>query len=336
MSKNLLNIINKMQNKKVMLIGDMVADIYLKGKISRISREAPVLVLEHAGEKIVPGGAANAVHNTATLGGKVYAAGVLGQDEAGKGLISIFKDLGINTEGLINDALRPTITKTRVIAGGLATVSQQVVRIDRESKEKLSPTAEQNLLNNVKKILTQVDAVVMSDYGSGTLTPAIRKYIITMCRERSLPCIVDSRYDILSFQNVPFVKQNEAEASAAANIDITDMQSLLEAGRVLLEKIRADGVLITRGAEGMTLFEANGAVHHIPVTNVSEVYDVTGAGDTAVATMILALAAGADTLQAARLSNFAAGVAVRKLGTATVSANELRKTIGEYNDNSQG
>ncbi|GBG58015.1 ribokinase [Sporomusaceae bacterium FL31] len=332
MNSHLMQVINEFDKQKILVIGDVVADIYLQGKISRISREAPVLVLEHTGEKIVPGGAANAVHNTATLGGQVYAVGIIGDDSAGIGLAGTLQEKGVITAGLVRDGERSTITKTRVVAGGLATVSQQVVRIDRESKTPVSSQTEQSLLKYIKGMIQQVSGVVMSDYGSGTISADIRAFIIEKCRQLNIPCVVDSRYDILKFTGVGYVKQNEAEAAAAANMDIISESNILDAGKLLLDKLQADGVLITRGGEGMSLFEANGAVHHIPVTNRSEVFDVSGAGDTAVAAMILALAAGAAPVLACQLANFAAGIAVKKLGTATVTAAELKQAIGDYYD----
>lgn len=335
LSSQLREYINQFHEQKILVIGDMVADVYLQGKISRISREAPVLVLEHMNEEIVPGGAANAVHNAATLGGQVFAVGVIGQDNAGEGLTSTLSRKCVITRGLLIDGDRPTITKTRVIAGGLATVSQQVVRIDKESKTKISNQTEIQLATCVSELLEQVDGVVISDYGSGTVTGDIRRQIISKCRERNIPCIVDSRYDIMSFADVSFIKQNEAEAAAATKIDIVDETSLYQAGTFLLKELRADGVLITRGGEGMALFKSTGETYHIPVSNKSEVYDVSGAGDTAVAAMILALAAGAPPEIAAELANFAAGIAVKKLGTATVTAAELKHEIGVFYDSSK-
>jgi rfaE bifunctional protein kinase chain/domain len=311
----------------------MVADVYLDGKISRISREAPVLVLEHAGEKIVPGGAANAVHNAATLGGEIYTIGIVGNDQAGIGLKDAFTALNVNTSGLITDPNRPTITKTRVMAGGLATVRQQIVRIDRESKAPLSPEIEEQLLTEIKNTIGGMDAVVMSDYGSGTLTSGILRTVIDSCRENSIPCIVDSRYNILAFKGVTVVKQNEAEVAAALAYPNLEGANLLKAGTTLLDLMDAQAILITRGPDGMSLFERTGSVTHIPVTNVSEVFDVTGAGDTAVVTVALALAAGASYIDAACLANFAAGVVVRKPGTSTTNPEELRAAIGAYHEN---
>jgi rfaE bifunctional protein kinase chain/domain len=324
----LIDVINNFQDKKIVVIGDMVADVYLYGSISRISREAPVLVLNQAEEKIVAGGAGNVVHNIATLGGSVWPVGLLGQDTAGAGLEQIFTQKGVDVHGLLSTADRSTITKTRIIAGGLATVSQQVVRIDKEPTEPISSAMEAKLQELLADVLNKADGVVISDYGSGTLTNRITKQIIDCAKQRGIPSMVDSRYNIAAFTGIDFVKQNEAEASASVGFSISDEESLHRAGEILLEKLKAKGILITRGGQGMTLFESNGQVHNIPVASLSEVYDVSGAGDTCVAAMILALTAGAQPAKAAWISNIAAGLVVRKLGTATVSAAELKNAIG--------
>lgn len=335
MSDSLLSIIDALQDRKVMIIGDMVADVYLEGKIVRISREAPVLILEHAGETVVPGGAANAVHNAATLGGRVYAVGVVGNDSAGSELARILSEKGVVTDGLIVDASRPTITKTRVMAGGQATVRQQVVRIDREAKTPLNSAIEAAVLDYIDKHLPAMDAVVMSDYGSGTVTAAVIAQVVAGCRRANIPCIVDSRYNIMAFTGVTVVKQNETEAAAAVGLKALDDHTLIAAGEKIRDHLAAQAVLITRGPDGMTLFDAQGQITNIPVTNKSEVYDVTGAGDTVVAAMTLALAAGASYLDAARLANFAAGIVVRKPGTATTTPEELREAVASYYENRQ-
>lgn len=330
MREDLLHIVTKMQNKKIMLIGDMIADVYLEGRISRISREAPVLILEHAAENVVPGGAANAVHNTATLGGKVYAVGIIGNDFSGQELTRILGTKGVVTAGFISDISRPTITKTRVMAGGQATVRQQVVRIDRESKASLSPEIERQMIEYIQQLTPQMDAVVISDYGGATVTPTVLQAAIEACRLHGKPSIVDSRYNVMEYKGVTLVKQNESEAAAAVGLKALDAQSLLEAGQSILSDLQAEAVLITQGPDGMTLFEKSGKVTHIPVTNVSEVYDVTGAGDTVVAAMILAVAAGAVYEEAACLANFAAGIVVRKPGTATATPKELQEVLGGH------
>ena len=327
MKEELIPIVSQLQGKTILVIGDMVADIYLEGRISRISREAPVLVLEQAGEKIVAGGAANVVNNVATLGGEVYAVGLLGDDHAAAGIKKALQENGVNTEGLLLDASRPTIAKTRIIAGGRATVSQQIVRIDKESHQPMNKDFEQKILKYIEKLLPKIEGVVISDYGSGTVTPAIQKQLIKCCRKRNIPSIVDSRYGIHEFKNIGYIKQNDAELAAAVGRELSDEESLYDAGQELLNELSADGVLVTRGEKGMVLLEKDGAIHDIPVSDKSEVFDVSGAGDTCVATVILALAAGSEPAKAAEISNFASGIAVRKLGTSTVSATELRNVL---------
>lgn len=327
---SLLKIINKLQNYKIMVIGDMVADVYLEGKISRISREAPVLILEHTAENVVPGGASNVVHNAATLSGHVHAIGVVGNDFAGQELSRILHNKTVDTAGLIEDQRRPTITKTRVMAGGQATVRQQVVRIDKENKRPLDVEIEQRVNDYIQEHIRDMHGVVLSDYGSNTVTPNIIRSVIDACQKNHIPCIVDSRYNVMSYHGVTVVKQNESEAAAAVGYEIVDQTSLIRAGNEILEKLNAEAVLITLGPDGMGLFERKGTFTQIPVTNKSEVYDVTGAGDTVVATMILALAAGASYEEAARLSNLAAGIVVKKPGTATTTQDELRHGIKEH------
>lgn len=321
--QELISITNKMPEKNILVIGDMVADVYVDGRISRISREAPVLILEKAGEKVVAGGAANVVANAATLGAQVYAVGVISDDAYAESLRDTLKNFGVHIEGLVRDKSRPTISKTRIIAGGRATVSQQIVRIDSESKEPLSKKVEAELLTKIDKILPKVDGIIMSDYGSGTITANARKLITRYALKRKLPSIVDSRYNIGDFTGVGYIKQNDSELGAFVGSALNTVTDLIEAGTQLLTKLNVDGVLITRGDKGMSLFERNGATHHIPVSDMSEVFDVSGAGDTCVAAFLLSLTAGAQPVLAAKIANIASGIAVRKLGTSTVSANEL-------------
>ena len=322
-------LIAKFQGRRILVIGDMVADVYIDGRISRISREAPVLVLEQAGEKIIAGGAANVVHNCATLGGKVTAVGLVGDDRQADGICTVLENAGVDTTGLLRDAERPTISKTRIIAGGRATVSQQIVRLDRESHAPMSRATEAAMLRYLDGVLPETDGIVLSDYGSGTITEAVKGKLIGYAREHDIPSIVDSRYGIHRFSGIGYVKQNDAELAAAVGRKLPDAPAIYAAGRELLEELGADGVLVTRGELGMVLVEKDGSVSDIPVTDKSEVYDVSGAGDTCVSAVILALAAGIAPSDAARLSNYASGIAVRKLGTATVSAEELKKAVGE-------
>lgn len=323
MDKRVGEILSAMRGKRIVVLGDMIADVYLMGKIARISREAPVLVLEHAGERIVAGGASNVVHNVATLGGRAIAAGVLGADAAADGLKAILAEKGVETEGLLTDEARPTISKTRVIAGGRETVSQQIVRVDREDRSPLSEKIAARLREFVLRAAESADGVVISDYGGAAVTEALAREVLTHCRRLGVPTMVDSRYAIRRFLGVDYVKQNDAELAAAMKRELSSEVAIREAGEALRTELDAKGVLVTRGAKGMTLLMAEG-VTDIPVTDKSEVFDVSGAGDTCVAAFMLAVAAGATPRDAACLANVAAGIAVRKLGTATVSAEELR------------
>jgi len=329
MKEELLSLLDELEGQRILVLGDVVADIYLQGSISRISREAPVLVLEQQKEVIVAGGAANVVNNVATLGGSVFAVGLLGHDSGGEGLKEVLRKNGAHIEGLLTDENRPTISKTRIIAGGRATVSQQIVRVDKECHEPLTEAHERELLKYIKSVLPQMQGVVLSDYGSGTVTPKLRKAIVRYAREHGIPTMVDSRYDVKSFKGIGYVKQNDAELAAAVGRSLPDEEAVIEAAQELLRGLEAEGVLVTRGELGMILVEADGAVHVIPVSDKSEVYDVSGAGDTCVAAVILALAAGVSPEKAAELSNVASGIAVRKLGTATVSAEELRRALAK-------
>ena len=321
-----VNALKAMSGVPVLIIGDMVADVYLDGTIARISREAPVLVLEQREERVVAGGAANVASNAATLGGASYAVGVCGTERSGDALLAVLRANGVRTAFVRADA-HPTITKTRIIAGGRATVSQQIVRVDREWHTPLDAETEEALLARIRELLPQVCGVVLSDYGSGTVTERVRRLVITEARKRGIPSMVDSRYDILAYEGIGYVKQNDAELAAALERELSSEEEIRAAGHELRERLSADGVLITRGDKGMTLFLADGSATDIPVSDHSEIFDVSGAGDTCVAVMILGLAAGVDALAAARLSNVASGIAVRKRGTATVAAAELYAAV---------
>lgn len=318
---------NKFRGKRILVVGDIIADVYLNGKITRVSREAPVLVLEETGKKIVAGGAANVVANLAELGGDVYAVGVVGDDYYGESLKNILKQHKVHIEGIVTDKTRPTISKTRVIAGGRATVNQQIVRIDREDKDPLSKKMEAALIAKLDKILNNIDGIVLSDYGSNTITKAIKTLVINFAGKHKIPNIVDSRYNIGGFEGVGFVKQNDSEVAAFVGQSITDMTSLISAGSEILRRLNSNGVLITRGEAGMSLFERGGAVHHIPVSNKSEVFDVSGAGDTCIAAFILGLTANFTPVVSARIANYASGIAVKKMGTSTVNINELIEVL---------
>ena len=324
MENRFSDILNAMRGKRILILGDMIADVYLTGRISRISREAPVLVLEHQDERVVPGGASNVVHNVATLGGVAVAVGVVGDDKAAKGLREMLSGKGVEVSGLVADVSRPTTAKTRVIAGGRATVSQQIVRIDKEDRSPLSEKIFTRLRDFALAAVSRADGAVLSDYGGSVLSDALAAEVISMCQKRGVPTIVDSRYSIRRFVGVDYVKQNDAELSDAMGEEMADEASLRAAGERLRTELSAKGVLVTRGEKGMTLCLEDGCAVDVPVVDKSEVFDVSGAGDTCVAAFILAIAAGSSPEDAARLANVASGIAVRKMGTATVSLEELQ------------
>lgn len=315
--------------QKIMVIGDLIADVYIEGKISRISREAPVLILREKEQRLVPGGAGNAVNNVCTLDGQVRMVGIVGQDAEGGKLKDVLNSCGIATEGVLADANRPTTCKMRIMAGGQARVKQQVVRVDRESKVPLCGQYETMIIQYIREHWCDVDGVILSDYGYGVITPKVIAAVVELQARQKKQVVVDSRYALLSYQGITIATPNQAEAGEIYQTEIDSIETLERIGRQLCRDMNADAILITRGGEGMTLFEQDGKITYIPVTNKHEVYDVTGAGDTVVACLTLALAAGASFAEAAALSNYAAGIVVRKQGTATVNTRELTETLGD-------
>jgi len=321
--------ISLFSKQKIMVIGDLIADIYIEGKISRISREAPVLILREKEQRLIPGGAGNAVNNVCTLDGQVCMVGIVGQDAEGENLKNILTQCGIAIDGIFVDESRPTTSKTRIMAGGQARVKQQVVRVDRESQLPLADKYENLIMQYVRDHWSAVDGIVLSDYGYGVITPRVIETVVELQMQQKKKVVVDSRYSLLSYQGVTIATPNQAEAGEVYHTEIDSLETLEKIGHQLRQDMNAEAVLITRGGDGMTLFEQNGKITNIPVTNKYEVYDVTGAGDTVVACLTLALAAGAPFAEAASLSNYAAGLVVRKQGTATVSNRELQIALGE-------
>lgn len=315
--------------QKIMVIGDLIADVYVEGKIARISREAPVLILREKEQRVLPGGAGNAVNNVCTLGGQVCMVGVVGQDSEGKKLKNELACCGVGAAGIFAVEGRPTTCKTRIMAGGQARVKQQVVRVDRESKEPLPAAYEARILQYIRDNWPTVAGVILSDYGYGVITPKVIQTVVELQAGQKKKVVVDSRYALLSYQGITIAAPNQAEAGEVYNTEIDSIETLERIGRQLRQDMNAEALLITRGGEGMTLFEQSGKITYIPVTNRHEVFDVTGAGDTVVACLTLALSAGAPLAAAAALSNFAAGIVVRKQGTATVSTRELWDALGD-------
>jgi rfaE bifunctional protein kinase chain/domain len=305
-------LVRKFRGKRVAVLGDFVADVFIYGEISRISREAPVLVLNQRETQLVPGGGANAVYNLHALGASPLPIGVVGKDAEGAQLIDFFRKLKIDTRGIRVEKSWKTPTKTRILAGAVHAQRQQIVRLDSGGSlgrvPKLSPR------------LPACDALIVSDYGYGAITPDL----VSRIRTNGIPSTIDSRFSIDRFTNMTAATPNEPEVEAVLGVHIgNDARKLEWAGRTLLRKLKHEALVITRGKDGMAVFERGKKTDHIPIYGSDEIADVTGAGDTVIATFTLALAAGASFSEAARLANFAGGIVVMKYGTRPVFYTEL-------------
>jgi rfaE bifunctional protein kinase chain/domain len=322
-STKLAKIIDRFPKTRVLVVGDVVMDHYVWGSVSRISPEAPVPVVNVTRETVLLGGAANVVNNIRSLGGEVGICGVIGHDEAGKQLQHLLHTQGIRTDGLIVEPSRPTTIKTRVIAH-----HQQVVRFDRETKEGISRETHRRIFDHVTEQAGKgLEAIIISDYCKGVVTQGIVRDIVRLAKKRGIIVSVDPKVSHFGiYSGVTILTPNTKEASLGSRIEIEDEESLLRAGRGLLKRLSCAAVLITRGEHGMSLFEKGGRITHIP-TVAREVFDVTGAGDTVISTLTLAMAAGAKISDAAKLSNYAAGIVVGVVGTATVSPEQLKQMI---------
>lgn len=323
LQRRLSDLVHAFAGKRVLVVGDMVADEYILGTPLRVSREAPVLILGQTEQFTVPGGATNPGVNARTLGAQVLLAGVVGDDSAGKRLRDRLGAYGIEMAGLVCEPGRPTSCKTRVVAGDRQLRQQQIVRVDVISDHELSDGCTHQILRYLEDTLPEVDALILSDYENGVISPAIVEAVLPRSRELGKVVVVDSHGDLTRFQGVTALTPNQPEAEGTLGTRITDSASLERAGHELLERTHAQGVLITRGSEGMSLFERGNPPLHLPASNHSEVFDPTGAGDTVAATFTLALTAGASMADAALLSNIAAGLVVRRLGCATNTPAEL-------------
>jgi rfaE bifunctional protein kinase chain/domain len=312
----------------VTVLGDLVADEFVFGEISRVSREAPVLILKHRERTVVPGGAANAANNLADLGVNVLPVGIVGDDEPGRLLLKYFRHKKIAVSGVLKDKSYTTVTKTRILAGMTHTARQQVVRIDREPQESPSSHLTRELYLAARNYAHASDALLVSDYGYGAATPAIVSTLREKGKLASVPIVLDSRYRMLQYAGVTAATPNEPEVEEALGVQIgQDWGRLLVAGEKLMAHMKLQSLVITRGRDGMAAFDQRHKPVDIPIYGSDEVADVTGAGDTVIAAFTAALAAGATTEEAAQLANYAGGIVVMKRGTATVSRDELMGAI---------
>ncbi len=313
--------------KRVAVLGDMILDEFVYGRTGRVSREAPVVIVQYDGSEWMPGGAANAAQNVVALGGDAIPVSIIGDDEAGGRLRDILGSRGMTLRGLVAGRGIPTTTKTRVMAGDYHAQRQQVVRIDREGSAPADRRLEDRLLAAFAAAIGKADAALLSDYHQHLFTDRVAAESIRLCRAKGIPVVVDSRRRLHLFRGATSATPNEVEAARAALVEPGDEGSLERIGRKLLRTLRAKSVLVTRGRFGMALFEPGRRIRSIDVVGSRAATDVTGAGDTVAAATALTLAAGYDMTIAMHLANIAASIVVMKRGTAVASTSEVLATI---------
>ena len=320
--RTLIPYINNFQNTTVAIIGDIIADHYIWGKVERISPEAPVPIVDVNKENFMLGGAGNVANNILSLGGSIIIGGVAGNDEMGGWIINTLRTQGVDTTGIAVEDGRPTTRKTRVIAH-----SQHVVRFDRESRGEISGQSQEIILGFIKNHQKTIKVLVISDYAKGVITRNLLKSVLDMAIENNILVVVDPKLKHFDYyRGAAIITPNTLEASAASGINIYDNETLCRAGENLLNQSGSTAILITRGEHGMSLFERGGRVTHIPAV-AREVYDVTGAGDTVVSTLALSLAAGAKFDEASILANYAAAIVVGIVGTGTVNREQIMAVL---------
>lgn len=332
--EKLISCIKNLSNPKILVIGDLALDEMIYGDTERISREAPVLILQHTHTNLILGGASNAANNASVINnGKVSVVGVIGEDYHAGQLIETFKNANIDTKYLVEDKNRKTITKTRISGSCSHSITQQIVRIDRQTNGFLSEETEKKIIANIEKAVPEHDAIVLSDYHIGTLTPKVIKKAIELSNRYNKTIVVDAQKDLDKYKNVTSMTPNLPDAQKFVGqkfgIFIKDEQTMNEAGKKILEATNAKSVLVTCGSDGMVVFDKNGTISKIPVFNKSEVFDVTGAGDTVTAVFTMALASGAEPKYAAIIGNIAASIVIKQFGCATTTIDEILTALND-------
>ncbi len=328
--KRLIEILNEFPKKKIVVIGDLMLDEYIIGSVTRISPEAPVPVVNVKKESFVLGGAANVVNNLSSLGVKVLAFGVIGNDNNGKKMLAEFEKKDVSTEYINILTDRPTIMKQRILAN-----NQQLLRLDWEKKHPINSIEEDFIIDNLKRIINEVDGVILSDYDKGVLTERVAKEVINLAKENEKIVIVDPKpSNSLNYIGATTMTPNLKESSECINKDIPETEEkTIEIGLELREKLNLDHLLMTRSEKGMSIFMNDGSIKNIP-TFAKEVYDVTGAGDTVISVYTLSLACGATKIEAAKIANTAAGIVVGRVGTSVVTVEEIIEFYEELDESS--
>lgn len=324
----LVSCIKKISEPRVLVVGDLALDEMIYGDAERISREAPVLILQHTRTKLILGGASNAAHNVATLNnGKVGVIGISGDDYYSELLFDTFKEANIDCSKIVKDKERKTIVKTRISGSITTSITQQIVRVDRQSHSPISKDTEDRIINNIKEVLPSYDAVILSNYHIGTLTDRIIDFTVDLANKLGKVVVVDAQRDLGSYKNVTSMTPNLPDTEKSVGFKIESEDDLKRAGSKLLNETDANAVLITCGADGMFVTERDDKYTKIPVFNKSEVFDVTGAGDTVTAVYSLALAAGISPVYSAIIGNVAASIVVRQFGCATTTVDDLLDAV---------
>jgi D-glycero-beta-D-manno-heptose-7-phosphate kinase len=329
MKVRLTNLVHEFAKRRVVVVGDLVADQFLYGEISRVSREAPVLILRHERTETVPGGAANCAVNLASLGARVSLVGTVGADAAGEALLDKLRACGVECEGIVRAPELRTATKVRILAGQAHSMRQQVIRVDYESELPANAKLEAETSARLREALTRADAIIVSDYNYGVAGAEVAALVRAASAERGVPVLVDSRFRLLDFTDFTSATPNEDEVEQVLGRRLADAATLEAAATELRERLGHRALLITRGSQGMLLLEAGAQPLHLAAVGSREAVDVTGAGDTVIAAYTLALASGATFADAAHLANHAGGIVVMKRGTASVTAHELLSSLDE-------
>lgn len=315
------------QAKKVLVIGDLYLDEYIVGRPSRISREAPIAVLEFLEQRSVPGGATAPACNICALGGEAYMLGVIGEDHAGRELQELLAQRQVDVAGLVVDPQRPTTTKTRIVAEAEHIFPQQVARIDRLDRTPIGGEVEQNAIDYLRRVAPYVDAILFSDYKAGVVNDHLIEAGLAAAKASDKLVTVDSQGGLDKFKGCTLVKCNDAEAENYLRRDLRTNADFEAALRDLQSELGAKMVVLTRGGDGISGLDETGSIFHLPAFNRSEVFDVTGAGDTVISLLTLGLVVGASLLEASQLANAAAGVVIRKQGNVTIQLDELQKEL---------
>jgi rfaE bifunctional protein kinase chain/domain len=325
---SLLSVVERFPRQRIVMLGDLVADEFIHGEIARVSREAPVLILKQREKRIVPGGGANAANNLVDLGAQVILAGLVGEDEAGEALVRYFEQKGVSPRLISRSADYLTPTKSRILGGITHWQRQQIVRVDREPSARPSALTRRQLSERVVPLLREATALLASDYGYGTTDAREVSFLRRRAGSPKFPVTVDSRYNLASFRRITAATPNEPEIEEAFGVRIENrLEVLHQLGKRILTRQKLEALIVTRGRDGMMLFEPRRPPQHLPIFGSDQAVDVTGAGDTVIAAFTLAVAAGASFLHAAMLANVAGGLVVMKRGTATVTGDEIKEAI---------